>query len=135
MRAMRWLAVALLALGSWVVAAPYAGPALGFVVRTTAETEVVTHVVPGVPVLAVAAFVLVSGRFPLPAALVAVLAGMWMAGTHLPLVFQAFDGGVDMGSALWHSIPGTTIFVVAVAAATIAWLDERARERAATPRS
>lgn len=135
MRRWRYLAGALLLLGLWATVAPYLGRTLGFVVHTTGETEFVTHVVPAVPTLAVAVFVLVRGRFPLPAALVTVLCGMWMTGTHLPLLFQGVQGAVTMPTALWHSTPGVAIFVVAVAVATGAWLDERERERAESPES
>lgn len=130
----RQLAGALLLFGVWATAAPYVGPTLGFVVQTRSVNEVVTHIVPGVPVLAVAVFVWATRRFPLPAALVAVLGGFWMTGTHLPLLLQAAGGGIDWPSAIWHSTPGLTIFVVSAAIATYAFLEERDRDRNATSR-
>lgn len=130
----RQLAGALLLLGVWATVAPYVGPTLGFVVQTRSINEAVTHIVPGVPVLAVAVFVLATRRFPLPAALVAVLGGFWMTGTHLPLLLQAAGGGIDWPSAIWHSTPGLTIFVVSAAIATYAFLEERDRDRNATSR-
>lgn len=131
MRRSRQIAGVLLVLAVWAVVAPYAGPPLGFVVQTLARTEFVTHVVPALPVLAVAAYAAATGRFPLPAALLALLCGFWMAGTHVPLVLQAASGGVDWPSALWHSVPTLTIFLVTAAVATAVWLDERDRERRA----
>lgn len=125
----RQLAGALFLLGVWATVAPYVGPALGFVVQTRSVNEFVTHTVPGVPVLAVGISVWATRRIPLPAALVAVLCGFWMSGTHLPLLLQAAAGGVDWPSAIWHSTPGLAIFVVSAAIATYAFLDERDRER------
>lgn len=131
MRRARRLAVLLLVLGAWATVAPYAGPLMGWVVHTQPETEFFTHVVPAVPILAAAVWLWLTGRLPLPLALIAVLCGFWMTGTHLPLLFQAADGGVAWASALWHSIPGLTIFVLTAALATLAWLEERDRERGA----
>lgn len=129
MRRSRPLAGVLVLLGAWAVVAPYGGRPLGFVVQTLARTEFATHVVPGVPLLAVAAFALVTGRFPLPAALVGVLCGFWMSGTHLPLLLQAVQGTVSWPTALWHSTPGLAVFVLTAAIATDAWLEARDRER------
>jgi membrane protein DedA with SNARE-associated domain len=131
MRRSRQIAGVVLVLGVWAMIAPYLGPALGFVVQQTALTEFVDHVVPAVPVLVVAAYAAATGRFPLPAALLALLCGFWMAGTHVPLVGQAMTDRVDWPSALWHSVPTLTVFVVTAAIATVAWLDERDRERQA----
>lgn len=131
MRRARQIAAVLLVLGAWALVAPYLGPPLGFVVETLARIEFLTHAVPAVPVLALGAYAAATGRFPLPATLLAVLCGLWMAGTHVPLVLQAARGGVDWPSALWHSIPTLTTFLVTAAIATVAWLDERDRERQA----
>lgn len=128
----RQLAGTLFLLAVWATVAPYVGPTLGFVVQTRAVNEFVTHSVPGVPVLAVAAFAWAVRRFSLPTALVAVLCGFWMTGTHLPLLLQAANGGIDWPSAIWHSTPGLAIFVVSAAIATYAFLEERDRERDVT---
>lgn len=125
----RQLAGTLFLLSIWATVAPYLGPTLGFVVQTRAVNEFVTHIVPGVPVLAVAVFAWAARRLPLPAALVAVLCGFWMSGTHLPLLLQAAQGAIDWPSAIWHSTPGLAIFVVSAAIATYALLEERDRER------
>ena len=133
MRRSRQVAGVMLVLGVWAMIAPYVGPALGFVVQQTALTEFVDHVVPAVPVLVVAAYAAATGRFPLPAALLALLCGFWMAGTHVSLVGQAMTGRVDWPSALWHSVPTLTVFVVTAAIATVAWLDERDRRAPGRP--
>ncbi|HEX2027510.1 MAG TPA: hypothetical protein VHF25_05870 [Nitriliruptorales bacterium] len=113
-------------LGVWGTLAPYAGPPLGFVVVTRPVVEVVDHVLPGIVLLGVATFALVTGRLPLPLSLLAVLAGLWMAGTHVPLLAQAARGGVEVAAALWHSLPGLLLLVVAVGAAVVAWVQETA---------
>lgn len=128
----RVLAGALILLGVWAAVAPYLGPSLGFMVQTESRIEFATHIVPGAPLLAVAVFALVTGRLPLPAALLGALCGFWMTGTHLPLLGQAAQGGVSWGSAVWHSTPGLAVFVLTAAAATYVWLEERDLERRTT---
>ncbi|MFN2389812.1 MAG: hypothetical protein ABR575_09450 [Actinomycetota bacterium] len=112
---------ALLLLGLWSVAAPYAGRALGFEVNTRPSVEVVDHVVPGIVVIAIAVGVLLTGGLALAAALAAVLAGFWMTATHVPLLVQANEGGVAMSTALWHTVPGVASLVVAGVLAVGAW--------------
>lgn len=131
MRGSRAIAGVMLVLGLWAVGAPYLGPSLGLVVETLARTEFLTHVVPAVPVVLVALYAVVTGRFPLTAALLALLCGFWMAGTHVPLVLQATNGGVDWPSALWHSVPTLGTFLLTAAITTVVWLEERDREREA----
>ena len=134
MRRSRQIAGVVLVLGVWAMIAPYVGPALGFVVQQTALTEFVDHVVPAVPVLVVAAYAAATGRFPLPAALLALLCGFWMAGTHVPLVGQAVQGLVGFDAALFHSVPGFAILALAVVVAVWAWRAEAQAERAASGR-
>ena len=117
----RLAAGALLLLGLWGAAAPYAGRALDLVVNTTATVEVVDHVVPGAVILAVAVFALVTARISLPAALLAALASFWMTATHVPLLLQVPKDQVGLAPALWHSLPGMAVFVVALAATVMAW--------------
>lgn len=114
---------ALLFIGAWGFAAPYAGKALGLVVVTRPIVEVVDHVVPGLVVLAMAIASIVTRRISLPAAFLVSLAGLWMTATHVPLVAQALRGGVDMKAALFHSIPGAMITVLGVMALVFAWSD------------
>lgn len=115
-RAFAW-GVAVVAL--WGGAAPYIGPALGFVVRTRAVVEVVDHVLPAIVVLAAAAVALTAGILSLPAALTGLLAAMWMAGTHVPLLLQVPRHEVAAGAALWHSLPGMVLFVGFAAAVVV----------------
>lgn len=120
----RRVAVTLLLLALWGTVAPYAGPPLGLVVQARPVVEVVDHVVPGMVLLAVGAFALAVARLPLEAALAAVLAGLWMTATHVPLLVQVGSGAVSLASALWHSVPGILLLIVASAAAVLAWGDQ-----------
>ncbi|MDP8930919.1 MAG: hypothetical protein M3O70_20695, partial [Actinomycetota bacterium] len=110
--------------------APYLGPIFGLVVTTRPIVEVVDHVLPGLVVLGIALLIILTGRLPLPAALLAVLASLWMAGTHIPLLLQARTGGVQLASALWHAAPGILLFALTVAATVLAWSEPAQRSRA-----
>jgi hypothetical protein len=118
------LAGALLVLGCLGTVAPYAGRALGLVVDTRAIVEVLDHVVPGALVMAVGGYGTLRGRLPLPVALLATLAGFWMAATHLPLLAQVGDGRAELGAALFHSLPGIGVLAVAIGTAVLAWSDD-----------
>ncbi len=118
------LAGALVVLGVLATVAPYAGRALGLAVDTRAIVEVLDHPVPGALVIAVGGYGTLRGRVPLPAALLATLAGFWMAATHLPLLAQVGDGRAQLDAALFHSLPGIGVLVVAIATAALAWFDE-----------
>lgn len=112
-----------LLLGAWAVAAPYLGPILGLVVATRPIVEVVDHVLPGLAVLGIALLTILTGRLPLAAALLAVLASLWMAGTHIPLLLQVRSGGAQLPSALWHAAPGILLLTLTVAAAVVVWTE------------
>lgn len=114
-------------LGAWMLAAPYVGPPLGFIVVTRPIVEVVDHVVPGAIVLGVAALAVTMGRLAAPAAVAGLLAGMWATGTHAPLLLQTRTGGVDLVSALWHALPGAIVFVATTAATVVVWPQQSRR--------
>lgn len=117
----RLLMGALLAVTVWGAVPPWIGPWLGWdVANVPLHVEIVDHAVPGV-VLAVIAAAGLAGRLPLVAALVAVLAGLWMTATHVPLLGQAANGRVAWDAALFHSLPGLLILGVAITAAWWAW--------------
>lgn len=124
-RGARLLAAGLVLLAVVAGLAPYTGPLFGFVLLTRPLVEVVDHVVPAGAVVAVAGYGIASARLPLWAALVAVLAGFWMTATHVPLLAQAADGGIDLPTALWHSVPGIVLLLAAAGAAAVAWAGER----------
>lgn len=117
----RSFGLAALLLGAWAVVAPYLGPIFGLVVITRPIVEVVDHVLPGLVVLGVALLTVLTGRLPLPAALLAVLASLWMAGTHIPLLLQVPSGGAQLSSALWHAAPGIVLFALMMAATVLLW--------------
>lgn len=120
--------VALLVVTLWGATPPWSGPPLGLGVENVpVDREIVTHAVPGLIVVAVAIAGL-AGWLPLPVALVAVLAGLWMTATHVPLLDQAADPNVPVSwdSALFHSLPGIVILALSVVAAVWAWRAEAA---------
>lgn len=126
---LRPFAAIMLCFAVWVTVAPYAGEQLGFEVNTRAVVELVDHVLPGAVVIAVALAWLVADRLALPAALVAVLAGFWTSGTHVPLLAQAARDEVGLGSALWHALPAFAVFLLATAASVLVVADRRSGGR------
>jgi hypothetical protein len=120
----RRLAVVLAIVGVWGIAAPYAGPLLGMELAVAPTVEFVDHVLPGVIVLLAALVAAAGARLPLPVALVGVLAGFWMTLTHLPLLAEARRGSVPVATALFHSVPGIVLTVLAAIGALAAWRAE-----------
>ncbi len=110
-------------LGAWSVAVPYVGNALGLDVNVPADLEVIDHVIPGLIVALAAGVAYRSLRRGTAAAslayLIAVgvslLAGLWITATHIPLLLQAARGTVGWPQALWHSLPGFPLPVLAIA--------------------
>lgn len=117
----RLMGTALLVVGLFGLLAPYTGEPLGFLIVVRPIVEVVDHVVPGVVLVAVAAIILVTNRIPLIAALIAVLAGLWMTTTHLPLLVQASQGQVGWAAAWWHTAPGVVLLILSAVAVAVAW--------------
>ncbi len=112
----------LVALGIWSIAVPYLGPLLGLILDVPAKLEVVDHVVPGVVVVASSVVLLLrgireTGRYVvvlLGVTALPFLAGLWMTSTHVPLLFQAAEGLVPWGTALFHSAPGPFIMLLSL---------------------
>lgn len=127
-----WILVGLAVIGALP---PYAGPALGFDLATREIVEVVDHVLPAVAVVAVGAAGVLRGRIGLVGAVIAFLAGVWMAGTHVPLLLQAVRDEVDVPTALFHATPGLAV-LVAGALALFVWTvqEERLHSGAAADR-
>ncbi len=111
----RVLAASFLLVALWGTLAPYVGRPIGLVVVTQPVVEVVDHVVPGIAVLGIAFSWLTTGRMSRIGVLAVGLAGMWMTGTHVPLLLQAIEGGASPAAALFHSVPGIMIFLLATA--------------------
>ncbi len=114
-------------LGAWSVAVPYVGNALGLDVNVPADLEVIDHVIPGlIAALAAAAAYGSLRRGTAGSSLaylialgVSLLAGLWITATHIPLLLQAARGTVGWPPALWHSLPGLPLPVLAVALYTL----------------
>lgn len=125
---------AILALAVWGAVPPWVGPLVGLdVPGVPSHIEVMTHAVPAV-IAAGVAIAGLTGRLPLAAALLLVLAGLWETATHVPLVGQAVQGLVGFDAALFHSVPGFAILALAVVVAVWAWRAEAHAERAASGR-
>ena len=95
---------------------------------TARAAEVADHVFPGVLVLVAAGSVFLAHRRGgvsptafLVAALAILLAGIWMASTHVPLLFQAADDEAPWVGALYHSSSAAIVLAVGVAWASAAW--------------
>lgn len=115
------LALVIGALGAWSIAVPYVGNAIGFDINVAAKLEVVDHVIPGVIAAITAMYAYRKLRagataetFPyLIAVGVSLLAGLWITATHIPLLVEASRKTVEWAPALWHSLPGMPIPVLA----------------------
>ncbi len=89
--------------------------------------EVVDHVVPGVVLImvSVAALALRRSRRPtdhlLVAGLVALLAGIWMTATHVPLVAQATRNEASWAAAAYHTAPAVAVTVLGLAWVAKSW--------------
>jgi len=115
----RRLQVVLAALGAWTIVVPYAARPLGLEVDVASTIEVVDHVLPGVLVVLLGAWLARrSGGGPpaigvLVASGVCALAGVWVLATHVPLLADAAAGREPWGAALWHSATAPVIIVLA----------------------
>lgn len=120
----RLLLLTLAALGAWSIVLPFLGDAIGVDVNVPLRLEVIDHVVPGLFVLGGTAYAWIrrdTGRTStdvgyLMAVGIVFLAGLWMVSTHVPLLFEARAGLVAWSGALWHSLPGLPIPLLAAGA-------------------
>lgn len=117
-------AVAGLLIGACAALPAYVGPRLDIARRV----EIVDHVVPGLVVVAVSAAVLAATRRTdlsdtslLVAALVVLLAGLWMAATHLPLVVQAARHEAPWGATLYMSASAAIVVLLGLVWAKASW--------------
>jgi hypothetical protein len=95
---------------------------------TSRAAEIADHVVPGVLVVVAAGAVLVAHRRGgvspmafLMAGVAILLAGIWMASTHVPLLSQAARDEAPWAGALYHSASAAIVLAVGVAWASAAW--------------
>lgn len=104
-------------LAAWAVAAPYVARAAGLRLDVPARLEIADHVVPGLLVLACCVVALRAWPGTLRwllAAGVALLAGLWITVTHVPLIPEALDGVTPWGAALMHLSAGPPVALAAV---------------------
>ena len=98
----------------WAVLPPFIPPDL----ETALATEIVDHVLPAVVVFV--AIALASSR-PWPRlrlfqiGLAVTVAGMFMVGSHIPLVVQALGGGAPWPGTIHHSLAPVAVLVLGLA--------------------
>jgi hypothetical protein len=107
------LALALIAV--WTACVPLISAALGVDIGVDTRTEVVDHVIPGAACLA--AVGVLRGRVPgsmpaVAAAGVAMLAGLWVFVSHLPLLAEVGQPPVTWPEALLHAASGAPMLVL-----------------------
>ncbi len=112
----RW-AAALAAVAAWATIVPWLAEAVGLGLDVPTRLEIADHVVPGVVTLvAVALLAVLGGRSAstvwLGVGSVTFLAGLWTTSTHVPLIFDAFEGATPWGAALLHFSAGPPILVL-----------------------
>lgn len=119
--------VVLGALAALSMLPPYVGPPIGLELDVPSNVEVVDHVVAGGVVVVfslIPALLLRSGRIGLDSPLLmgaiglCVLGAIWQTTTHVPLLLDAGEPQVPWGTALFHSLPGPVVTVVAL---TLLW--------------
>ena len=95
---------------------------------TARSAEIADHVVPGLLVLVAVGLVFLAhrrgqlgGMAFLTAGLAILLAGIWMASTHVPLLNQASRGEAPWGGSIYHSATAFLVLGVGVAWASAAW--------------
>ena len=112
-----------MALGALSMLPPYVGPPLGLELDVPASVEVVDHMLPGVVVAlcGVLGALLVRRRPGAQAGVPglvlysgAVLAGLFQAATHAPLVLEAGEPLTPWGAVLLHSSLAPVITVIAL---------------------
>lgn len=106
----------LAASAAWAIVAPYAARAAGLRLDVPARLEIADHVIPGVLALACCAAALGARAGSLRwllAAGVALLAGLWITATHVPLVPEAVGGVTPWGAALAHLSAGPPVALAA----------------------
>lgn len=106
---------ALLLSAAWGTLAPFVGPALDIDLDSDLPARVADHAIPGVLaiVFGLAAGLAERNGSPRAGALtgVALLAGVWMTGAHLPLIPQALDGEASWMATIFHTAPGVLVVV------------------------
>ncbi len=110
-------------LGAVSILPPYVGPAVGLELDVAATVEVVDHVIPGLAVVAFSAIALLllrggSQRDSVPllfSVAVCMLAGLWEASSHAPLVLEAGTPEAPWGTVLMHSLLGPAILILSIA--------------------
>jgi hypothetical protein len=114
-------AAALTAVAAWTIVVPYLGRLLGLIVPVAARVEVVDHVIPGALTVAAGLYLsraarrgpLSSDRLALLASGVGFLAGFWVVVTHVPLIGDAATSDQPWDAAIWHSIAGLPMLILA----------------------
>jgi hypothetical protein len=109
-----WLPIVGVPVGVWAALPHFLSPPLA----TTDRVEIADHVIPGLVVIAISTLALVMWRkagrpeWPMFAGGLAVLlAGLWMAATHLGLVAQATCDEAPWAAAIYHGASAVTVLL------------------------
>ncbi len=96
--------------------------------ETTNRVEIADHVIPGIVVIAVSLSALTVWRraedatWPMfISGLAVLLAGLWMALTHLPLIAQASRHEAPWGAALYHSASAASALTFGLVWVSLYW--------------
>lgn len=97
----------------WAAVVPYLTEAAGLRLEVDRSLEVIDHVIPSVLALGAVAAGLPGARPGswrwLAAAAVVILAGLWIATTHVALVAELVEGTVGAATALLHLSAGPPV--------------------------
>lgn len=109
--------------GIWAATVPWIDRVLvGHEIDVPVTTEIVDHVLPGLALLAIAALLRASHRFPLRATLwwsaaASAATAFWIGATHASLIAHGLSGAQPLGAGLLHAHP--TILIAALTVAII----------------
>lgn len=119
----------------WAALPKFVSPPL----NTDPTVELADHVIPGIVVAVASLWGVVTSRNPklsagpFFAAMVVLLAGLWMMATHMPLVAQAFRGDAPWAGTIYHTASAMATFGLGLLWSVTRWPDLAALEAAGKP--
>jgi hypothetical protein len=128
---------ALIMFGAAAALAPFTGPAFGIRLDSQWSARLADHALPGALVIAAAVGLAVgeaSHRRPrVSLTFLTLLGGVWMSGSHLPLVVQAVRGHAGRIATLWHALPAVLVLATAGLLVARALMMREVQERGTSP--
>ena len=130
---------ALIMFGAAAALAPFLGPFLGVRLDSQWPAKLADHALPGALVIAAAVGLALgeaSHRRPrVSLTFLALLGGVWMSGSHLPLVVQAVRGHAGWIATLWHALPAVLVLATSGLLVARALMVRDLQERGTLPPS